>query len=96
MSIFVRQDLGATGDQHGSGILTNQAIALVSHRETVFTLGRMSVIEMFRQSTAHRPAGKSLAAVVALQTELDNWVSKSSRRVDSRPNRRVLDTRTWP
>ena len=42
----------------------------------------------------HRPAGKSLAAVVALQTELDNWVSKSPRRVDSRPNRRALDTRT--
>src|SRR5215472_4147953 len=43
----------------------------------------------------HRPAGKSLAAVVALQTELDNWVSKSPRRVDSRPHSRaLLDTRT--
>jgi len=41
----------------------------------------------------HRPAGKSLAAVVAIPTELDNWVTTSPRQ-DSRPHRLALDTRT--
>jgi len=43
---------------------------------------------------AHRPAGKALAAVVAIRTELDNWVTASPRRGDSRPNHWALDTRT--
>ena len=30
----------------------------------------------------HRPAGKSSAAVVAIQSELDNWVTTGSNRVD--------------
>src|SRR5215472_1561813 len=41
----------------------------------------------------HRPAGKSLAAVVAIPTELDKWVTASPRR-DASPNRRALETRT--
>jgi len=40
-----------------------------------------------------RPAGKSLAAVVAIPTELDHW-STTSPRQDSRPHRPALDTRT--
>lgn len=42
----------------------------------------------------HRPAGKSAAAVVAVQAELDKWVTTGDSRVDSMPRRRALDTRT--
>jgi len=42
----------------------------------------------------HRPARKSSAAVVAIQSELDNWVTTGSSRVDSIPRRRVLNAQT--
>jgi len=42
----------------------------------------------------HRPAGKSSAAVVAIQAELDNWITTGPSRVDSMPMRRALNTRT--
>ena len=42
----------------------------------------------------HRPAGKVLAGVVAIQTELDNWVTTSAKRKDSRPNRWSLNAQT--
>ena len=42
----------------------------------------------------HRPAGKRLAAVIAIQTELDKWVVSGPSRVPSLPKRRALDART--
>lgn len=42
----------------------------------------------------HRPAGKSLAAVIAIKTEIDEWITAPRRYVDSAPKRRSLDTRT--
>lgn len=42
----------------------------------------------------HRPAGKSLAAVVAIKTELDEWLIAPRSRVDSAAKRRALNSRT--
>ena len=42
----------------------------------------------------HRPAGKSSAAVMAIQSELDNWVTTGSSPVDSMPRRRALNAQT--
>jgi len=42
----------------------------------------------------HRPAGKSGAAVVAKQAELDNWITSGPSRIDSMPMRRALGSRT--
>ena len=42
----------------------------------------------------HRPAGKSLSAVVAIRTELDEWLTAPLGRVDSQAKHRALDSRT--
>jgi hypothetical protein len=42
----------------------------------------------------HRPSGKSSAAVVAIQPELDKWLSAGPSRRNSIPRRRVLNAKT--
>ena len=42
----------------------------------------------------HRPSGKSSAAVMAHQDELDNWVTTAPSRVDSVSMLRALNNRT--
>lgn len=42
----------------------------------------------------HRPAGKSLAEVVAIKTELDEWVTAPRSRTDSMAKRRALKNQT--
>src|SRR5262252_2299726 len=41
-----------------------------------------------------RPAGKSSAPVVAMQAELDNWITTGASPVDSKAARRALESRT--